>query len=158
MNRKLAITAFTALLYSCDGPSEETVYENVDLNEATEEIVLHSETSYWLTYEGTIPCGDCSGIRMELKLENNASQAMQRYELSETYLGTSDGDRTFVLNGQTEVSYGIEGEPNVFVVNLLNEDLEVVYRFIQDIEGNLHLLDKQGNRIKSELNYTLEKK
>jgi len=158
MNAKLYALLFLVAVLACDSPTEETFYEDDNPKTSDEEIILHKETSYWLGYEGVIPCADCQGIRMELKLENNPDKTEQAYELTETYLETQDGDRVFHQSGQIEISYGIDREPNVFVINLLDENLRPNYRFIQDSEGKLHLLDQNGQRIQSDLNYTLEKK
>ncbi|WP_209332663.1 copper resistance protein NlpE N-terminal domain-containing protein [Lunatimonas salinarum] len=83
------------ILLSCDSPTEETVYEEDNSPNTEEQVILHKETSYWLGYEGIIPCADCQGIRMELKLENSPDKTEQSYELTETYLETKEGDRVF---------------------------------------------------------------
>ncbi|EON74999.1 hypothetical protein ADIS_4488 [Lunatimonas lonarensis] len=158
MKYNLLALLLLTLLFGCDDDTEETMYEEESVASTEKEIILHSETSYWLSYEGVIPCADCDGIKMELKLENNPDKTTQSYELSETYLGTADGDRKFLQSGQIEISYGITGEPNVFVINLLNENLKPSHRFIQEANGKLSLLTGDSKRNPTDQNYILDKK
>lgn len=158
MKTKLCLLILTIGVAACDGPNEEKVYDGTDSIQTEEEVVLHKESSDWLEYEGVIPCADCEGINLELKLENNPDKVEKSFELIETYLGTKEGDRSYQQTGLIEVTYGIEGEPNVFVINLLDEELNVTHRFIQENDGSLHLLNQEGKRIKSEHNYRLIKK
>src|SRR5207247_4698611 len=47
------------------------------------------------TYEGVLPCADCSGLKTELTLNRNAkTSAPETYKLRETYLGKPAGTRT----------------------------------------------------------------
>ncbi len=152
------LSALFALIVACDSPSTEERFEgDTPLPSPKDEIILENETATWFSYEGIIPCADCRGIKMELKLENSPNQTERTYELSETYLDTKDGDRKFMSRGTLEVSYGIEGQPNAFVIRLLDEEGNPYKAFLQDEQGGLEMLDTAGQRIVSELNYTLIK-
>ncbi|MBD3630045.1 copper resistance protein NlpE N-terminal domain-containing protein [Cyclobacterium sp.] len=146
------------LVFSCDAPTEESRYSEEDMEEADsrEEIVLESSASTWMYYEGLLPCADCEGIRTQLKLENSPEKRERSYELTETYLGTEEGDREFVSSGLYEVVYGLEGEPGAMAIRLLDDSSNAIKSFRQDKEGKLHLLDREEKAIASELNYTLE--
>ncbi|NHE57639.1 copper resistance protein NlpE N-terminal domain-containing protein [Cyclobacterium plantarum] len=146
------------LVFSCDAPTEESRYSGEDMEEADsrEEIVLESSASTWMYYEGLLPCADCEGIRTQLKLENSPEKRERSYELTETYLGTEEGDREFVSSGLYEVVYGLEGEPGAMAIRLLDDSSKAIKSFRQDKEGKLHLLDREEKAIASELNYTLE--
>jgi len=146
------------LVFSCDAPTEESRYSGEDMEEAgtREEIVLESSVSTWMYYEGMLPCADCEGIRTLLKLENSPEKRERAYELTETYLGTDEGDREFVSKGIYEVVYGLENEPGAMAIRLLDDSSNVVKSFRQDKEGKLHLLDREEKPLGSELNYTLD--
>ncbi|WP_114751733.1 copper resistance protein NlpE N-terminal domain-containing protein [Pleomorphovibrio marinus] len=147
-----------SLIIACDSPSTEERYEGESpLPAPKDEIILEKETATWLSYEGIIPCADCRGIKMELRLENSPEKTERIYELSETYLDTKDGDRNFLSKGLLEVGYGIEGNPNAFVIKLMDEEGNLTRSFIQDEEGGLEMLDTANRRMVSEFNYTLIK-
>lgn len=143
---------------SCDSPTQESRYEgeNEEEMENREELVLDNTFSTWMNYEGLLPCADCEGIRTVLKLENSPDKTERGYELTETYLGTEDGDREFVSKGIYEVVYGLENEPGAMAIRLLDESSAAVKSFRQDEFGTLHLLDGKEQPIVSDLNYTLE--
>jgi copper homeostasis protein (lipoprotein) len=147
----LVISLFT---FSCDSPSNET--DNFEkLGEA--EIVLEKDASSWITYTGSIPCADCDGILMELRLENQLNKTEKEFELKETYLGTLDGNRNFVSRGTYEINYGVENNPTAIVITLIDENKKEAKSFVQEDDQSLKLLGKDGKRIDSELNYRLEK-
>src|SRR5688572_14561571 len=52
-------------------------------------------------FVGVLPCADCSGIHIDLRLyAEQPSARPTRYESIETYLGTRDGDRTIKHAGR----------------------------------------------------------
>ncbi|MEX2511459.1 MAG: copper resistance protein NlpE N-terminal domain-containing protein [Cyclobacteriaceae bacterium] len=145
------------LLFSCDAPTEEKKYEESDTEdmEPLEEIILENKQSTWMYYEGTIPCADCSGILTQLKLENSPEKKERSFELTETFLGTPDGDRKFFSTGWYDVIYGLENEPGAMAIQLLDENRNLLKTFKQDKDGNLTILSKEGKSIDSDDNYTL---
>ncbi|HSJ68376.1 MAG TPA: copper resistance protein NlpE N-terminal domain-containing protein, partial [Anditalea sp.] len=78
------------------------------------------------------------------------------YELTETYLGTKDGDRSFQSRGVYQITYGYGNDPAAILITLVdkNNDQRV---FIQEESENLTLLNKEGNKINNQQNYTLKK-
>ncbi|MDR2337646.1 MAG: copper resistance protein NlpE N-terminal domain-containing protein [Deltaproteobacteria bacterium] len=91
------------------------------------------------TFKGTLPCADCSGIETILKLDLD-----ETYHLTESYL-----DRDFVNtnSGIWEIS------EDLTTLELVNSQIRY---FIVD-HNTLELLDLEGNRINSTLNYRLTK-
>lgn len=147
-----------AVLFSCDAPTEEKRYEGAE-QEGTadrEELVLDKTFSTWMQYQGLLPCADCEGIRIVLRLENSPNKRERGYELTETYQGTKDGDREYVRSGIYEVVYGLENDPGAMAIRLLDDSGAPLKSFLQDKEGMLHALDTNENIISPEGTYTLE--
>jgi len=142
-----------SFLGSCDPPPNERT-ESSEVNEVIEpaDKVLESSASNWYTYEGTVPCADCSGIKMVLRLENHPNKLTREYKLIETYLGTEDGDRKFETTGNYEVTYGMEEDPGAMLITLLDENGTGIKTFVQEKEANtVTLLDKKGKKTDSKL-------
>lgn len=170
MKKFLIIFLLFPFGFSCDPPAEETTSNevsewtdeaiadnvvdqpNADLNE----VILEADASEWLIYEGTIPCADCQGIQMRLKLENKSGADDKAYELTETYLGTKDGNRSFQNRGVYQITYGHDNDPAAILITLVdkNNDQRIL---IQEASENLTILDQEGKVINSKLNYTLQK-
>jgi len=121
-----------------------------------DEVILEADASEWLIYEGTIPCADCQGIKMRLKLENRSGADDKTYELNETYMGTKEGDRNFQSRGIYQITYGHGNDPSAILITLVDKN-NAQRVFMQEESEDLTLLDKEGKRIKSENNYTLSK-
>jgi len=173
MKKSLYIFLLCIIGYSCDPPAEETTStEAPDMTEeeivedipvvidppatAPEEVILEADASEWLVYEGTIPCADCDGVSMRLKLENRSGPDDKTYELTETYLGTKDGNRNFQSRGIYQITYGHDNDPAAILINLI--DKNNAHRvFKQEDSEDLTLLDKDGKKISSKHNYTLRK-
>ncbi len=155
----IIFTLLGSLAISCDSPTQETTHEDkteIPL-ESDKEVILEGTPSTWHTYQGTIPCADCAGIQMELRLENKADKDEREYELLETYLDTPDGNREFKSSGTYKVEYGIKGEPGALLIILFDSNNSATHAFIQESNADLTLLDQERNRIVSDLNYTLSK-
>jgi len=173
MKKYLYICLLCIIGIACDPPAEETtstiapemadeeMVEDVPIiidppGTAPEEVILEADASEWLVYEGTIPCTDCEGIRMSLKLENRSGADDKTYELTETYLGTKDGNRNFRSRGIYQITYGHEGDPAAILINLVDKD-NSQRTFQQEDSENLTLLNKEGKKINGQRNYTLTK-
>lgn len=92
------------------------------------------------SYQGVLPCADCSGLETSLFLEEDGT-----FILQETYLGTKDGDRTFA-------SYGTWARTaDKLVLTESNGDK----RYFRPQGKNLQMLDQSGLPIESKLNYVL---
>ena len=176
MAKPLYLCLISLLCFSCDPPAEEKVMEEMPVvsqeavpyeqnnedqdgiapEEEPTEVVLEADASEWIIYEGTIPCADCQGILMRLKLQNKPGQDDNSYELSETYQGTKDGNRVYQSRGSYQISYGYANDPSVILITL--QGLDNVKRvFYQENSQALTLLDKEGRKIISQQNYTLKK-
>lgn len=145
---------FFIFILSCDSSSNET--DNFD-NLKDEEVILEANSSTWVTYKGIVPCADCEGIEMELKLENQLDEEEKEFELTEIYLGTSQGNRNFVTRGTYHINYGIDNDPVAILITLMDEKSEEMKTFVQEEDQGLTLLGKDGKRIDSKLNYRLKK-
>lgn len=114
-------------------------------NENTHEIL-------YLVYQGVIPCADCEGINVTLKISDD----FQSYELYELYLGKTD--KPFVEKGNLNTERGFEEDEDatVYVLNYDKPEDEQRYfvRLSKDM-GSIIMLDKNRKIIQSELNYKL---
>lgn len=175
--RKSIIICFLFIIgLSCDPPAEETttitdpetqeltdeeitVHEPLIIDQPNvepDEVILEADASEWLVYEGTIPCADCKGINMRLKLENRSGADDKAYELTETYIGTKEGDRNYQSRGVYQITYGHGNDPSAILITLVDKN-NAQRVFMQDESENLKLLDKDGKKIRNENNYTLSK-
>lgn len=102
-------------------------------------------------FAGDLPCADCAGIRTELALYGDLGAGERRFVLRETYLGPLDGGRPRETRGRWTPRRG-DGE-----VAMLLElvDLDGTVRRFEVAGRDLRLLDREGGRIDSKLNYTL---
>lgn len=89
-------------------------------------------------YGGTMPCADCEGIKSRLFID-----PARVYTLETTYMGKSD------VIYQTSGIWHVDQD--TAVLELIDDQLK--YYVIDD--GTLELLDRNGNRIKSEHNYKI---
>ena len=95
------------------------------------------------TYEGTLPCADCPGIKMELKINSYETYSLYQELLETDMKGTETGTFNWNEDGN--------------IVTLINEDgREDLY---QVGENQIFRLDPDGNRVQGELadQYILQK-
>lgn len=97
------------------------------------------------TYEGTLPCADCEGIQTTLTLDADKS-----FKLEEAYLG--EDDSPFV----TEGAWAVDNAGKITLEPSDDSDESRYYEVVS--ENELRMLDRTGNKIESELNYSLIKK
>lgn len=155
MKKKLVLVLGAALLLAaCNDTKKEEVVtpEVIEQNTQAEFVDEHtSENSLdWAgIYKGQLPCADCSGINVELTLEDNG-----HYLYKQTYLETRDGDQTFDEEGsftwnnagQVVTLDGTEGGPDGAVRYFVGENV-------------LFPADKDGKiiEIESQFDYNLHK-
>jgi heat shock protein HslJ/uncharacterized membrane protein len=96
------------------------------------------------SFQGEIPCADCAGIRMNLSVGSDGT-----YQLLQIYLGTPDGDRSFVERGHWSVL-----EEKTLV---LEGGSDGPRRFAIVESGAIRMLDREGREIDSRLNYELKR-
>lgn len=126
---------------------EETqaLLENLD---SVDDPTLGSENSEnaldWAgTYEGTLPCEDCPGIKVELKINSDETYALHQELLETDMKGTETGTFTWDEEGG--------------IITLKNQDgREDLYQLG---ENQIIRLDPNGNRVQGELadQYVLKK-
>jgi len=97
-------------------------------------------------YRGVLPCADCEGIQMEIRLKENLT-----YKMTTHYLGKSE--QVFRNSGPFE--WNAEGS------RIMLKDMKesAGHRLFQVGENRLFMLDRDGNRIQGDLAtwYILEK-
>lgn len=94
-------------------------------------------------YTGTLPCADCSGIEATLLVNQDGSYVEQLL-----YLDTREGDKSFFETG----SWAKDGEK----LRMTNANGERTYFIPSADDKSMTLLDQDGNKIESQLNYTLK--
>lgn len=136
--------ALFGIMASCTGGQKKTDTQQQDSTRLaadmhTSEIAI----DYYGTYEGTLPCADCEGIKTKLTINEDNT-----FVLNSEYLGKKDG------KFEDKGSYIIENG-NVLVTQ--DETGEQKYYQIQ--EGSLAMLDADKKMIQGELapNYILKK-
>lgn len=106
-------------------------------------------------YQGVLPCADCAGIKTTLTLYRDQDGEASRFELSQQYL-----DRGETGSGQTErgnwVQQTMQMDGQSYPLYVLNpQQPEEQFRFVQNRSNAVEMLDTEGQRIDSDLNYTL---
>lgn len=99
---------------------------------------------FYGTYEGTLPCADCSGIRTTLRINNDTT-----YELRSEYLGMKDG--VFEECGVYRIMSG-----NIIELITPSSGDKTYYKII---EGGVALSDSTGKTTSGKLakHYILRK-
>ncbi|MFS8617665.1 MAG: copper resistance protein NlpE N-terminal domain-containing protein [Solitalea sp.] len=108
-----------------------------------------------LVFEGTIPCADCPGIIMQIRLDT----VERTYIRHMTYLEAENGkDLEFSNSGSytTEQGYKEDRDALLYVLNDPPSGSEQVFL----ASGDTAIVALDGNReiIQSQLNFTLKKK
>jgi predicted secreted protein len=93
-----------------------------------------------LRYAGTLPCGDCKGIRTVLTLYSDPNPT--RYELRETYVGTQNGNQTFISWGRWMIANGIANDKDAVVYQLASDRPNQTRSYLKDGDHELILLDR----------------
>lgn len=116
---------------------------NVQTNESQETYIADSAHNSrnsldWAgVYKGTLPCADCEGIEVEVRLNDDLT-----YERVMIYLGK--GENRFTDNGR------FEWDENGSKIKLIsNNNPNEVKSWFQVGENKLFVLDIEGNRIES---------
>jgi len=100
------------------------------------------------TFAGVMPCADCAGILTELRLyAEQPSGRPVRYELTETYLGSREGDRSIAGGGPWEIS----GD----VIQLDLGRPGALRNFLKLGDDELRLLDRNQRELASKAPHSL---
>ena len=110
-------------------------------------------------FRGVLPCADCRGIETELTLRAKSQYQLTGtiFTLKQTYLGTRDGNRTFVKQGTWTMQRGMPGDINATVYQLKFGKTKQLLNFLRVSEYELKQLGQDQRMIKSELNYSLRR-
>lgn len=127
---------------------EEWVEESPTSDELSEEELVDGHTSQnaldWAgTYEGTLPCADCPGIKIELTINSDQTFSMYQEYLERDVKGTETGTFSWDEGGNVVTLTTESGREDLYQVG----------------ENRLYRLDPEGNRVQGELAdlYILEK-
>jgi uncharacterized lipoprotein NlpE involved in copper resistance len=97
------------------------------------------------TFVGILPCADCKGIKMILKLDST-----QKYTLSQEYLGKPDSSIE-----KTEGNWMMEEE--TYTIKLDFYDIATTKYFQALGTDSIRMKDREGKPFTSKSNYTLKK-
>lgn len=138
-----AATMFAMGLVSCGNK------QNTDNQEAIVDTVAMAEptpapTPISGTFEGTLPCADCSGIKTELVIGEDG-----KFKLTETYMAKKE--KQFVSEGEI-----VRGEGGRFSLT----DKDGTVRQYELTDNTIAVLDAEGKKAEGELadKYILTKK
>lgn len=102
-------------------------------------------------WEGTLPCADCPGIDTRLALYKDP----YTYRLEQTYLERND--EPVIDEGEWVLLPPVDNM-DLGRVSLKGEGEAPLRQFQRLPGGNLEMLDQDGQPIRSDLDYTLERK
>lgn len=108
------------------------------------------------TFAGVMPCGDCAGILTELRLYAEQGRPT-RFELTETYLGSRDGDRSIGTAGQWGTLRGSADDAGASVVQLDLGSVSTRRNFVRVGEDELRRLDASLREIPSAVPHSLHR-
>lgn len=99
MKRLYLLAAIMVIAASGCDRKVEKAEDNKKENIETVKVEENKPADYYGTYEGTLPCADCEGIKTTLKINDDTT-----YELRSEYLGKKDG--TFEESGVYRIVSG----------------------------------------------------
>jgi NlpE-like protein len=159
--KKLSIAIVVAcLLMSCTSKKNEKATES-SIKDTEAKIIEDSNSLEEVSvYEGVLPCADCSGIETVLKIyHGDGTMESHQFELTQVYKGK--GEKAFKEYGNFNLERGLEDDPDgtVYVLNWDKPQSEqLFYGHTSTAPDKLYLLNNKREKIKSELNYTLNLK
>jgi NlpE N-terminal domain len=93
-----------------------------------------------------------------IRTKDQISLRARRYRLTETYLGTRDGDWTFESVGHWTILRGNKADPNGTIYQFSFDQPRDVRNFLRVSEDELRQLDRQQNEIESPVNLSLRRR
>lgn len=84
-NFSLLTTAIIMAMLGCARSQKKTTLREKESATMVADTANTESRNYYGTYEGTLPCADCGGIRTTLKINGDTT-----YELRSEYLGKKD--------------------------------------------------------------------
>jgi copper homeostasis protein (lipoprotein) len=145
-----ACTLLTVVACNYRNPDQIVVYDTIP---GPVEIPNGNISSPEMKYSGKLPCADCGGIETVLTFIPDS----MIYRMSETYLNTGDGDKTFESTGTYAMNRGTVQDSGAIVFQLNPGDSEKTRAFKEVGDNSILMLDRNFNEINSSLNYYLVK-
>ena len=109
-------------------------------------------------FVGVLPCADCAGIRTQLRLvAARGSGQPTRYEATETYIATRDGDRTYERSGRWTILRGSPDDANATIYQLDYDQPQAARNFLKVGDQELRLLDHEQRDIQSLFPHSLHR-
>lgn len=96
MKKVFLMAAFCAAIVACNNNGKTASNSNGTDSAMTDSILNDS-----VRYEGMVPAADCKGIKYNIAIA--AADSTVGYSLTQTYVGTKEGDKTFATTGKVEV-------------------------------------------------------
>ncbi len=121
-----------------------------------EPLLVSADTTWHTTYQGTLPCADCPGIKTTLTLHwTKVNAGKNTYTLTEEYLDRGSFSSSGEFN--TERGFGDDNDATVIILNWDKpSENRRYYVYFSKNPKVLHVLNPQKELNKSNLNYTLE--
>ncbi|ADV44348.1 copper resistance protein NlpE [Bacteroides helcogenes] len=135
-NFLLTIATIIIVISGCIGSQKKTTQQEQDSTAVAMDIANIKNKDYYGTYEGTLPCADCGGIKTTLKINSDTT-----YDLRSEYLGKKNG--IFEESG----IYNIVGENIIELVTPSSGD-KTYYKVL---DGAVALSDSIGTINSGEL-------
>lgn len=153
MRKLFAFAGIAFFVAALSGCSEGTEKSNSNAESKSTAIV----DTTWKTYTGVIPCADCPGIAMELKIKDAFTIESYQFELKETYLEAENGkDKCFVSKGMYNFWRGNSKDPDATIIVLNDDSAEQAKRlFLKISENELKVVNNKGEEADSKLNFSL---
>jgi len=130
-NRRRLLTALAMFSFAAFAPPSKDAESSLG--------AAASQTTV-VKYAGTMPCADCMGIRTVLTLYSEPGPT--RYELTETYVGTKDGDRSFPTSGRWTILRGSATDVDATVYQVAFDRPDRTVNYLRDGDDQLILLDR----------------
>jgi copper homeostasis protein (lipoprotein) len=110
------------------------------------------------SYEGTAPGADCSSVRTTIVLYKGCCSAMGTYDMTNVYVATKDGDKTFAAKGKWQYIKGTKKSKDEIVLQLNYDKPDRVENYLL-VEGKyIRPLNKDLSEIDCPFDLTLKKK
>ncbi|RKQ97016.1 NlpE-like protein [Kushneria sinocarnis] len=106
------------------------------------------------TYQGTLPCADCSGIKTRLNIRNQDNTGAS-FTLKSTRIGQSQ--EPMKTKGQVLVLHDVGPNEYPLVYQLKGTNGNTIYNLLPLNSGDLKLLGKDYKQVQSNNDLTLRK-
>lgn len=129
----LYILAISILIASCNSTPKESSQEN--FQEIASESNAKNSLDWSGTYEGTLPCADCEGIKTIVNLNSDTTYNLSMEYIDRDFTYMDSGTFSWAPNGNQITLNGSQGDETKYFVS----------------ENKIIQLDYEGNQITGEL-------